>query len=58
MGKAKPLSTPMSTMMALDVDEDDELVHQKEYMSMISSLLCLTATRLDIHFVVCLCAHF
>jgi hypothetical protein len=58
MGEANPLSTPMSTMMALDVDENGELVHQKEYRSMISSLLCLTAMRSDIHFVVCLCARF
>jgi hypothetical protein len=26
-GEAKPLSKPMSTMMALDVDEDGEFVH-------------------------------
>jgi hypothetical protein len=33
---------------ALDADEDEEPVDQKEYRSMISSLLYLTATRLDI----------
>jgi hypothetical protein len=33
-------------------------VDQKEYRSMIGSLLYLTATRMDIHFVVCLCACF
>jgi hypothetical protein len=31
---------------------------QKEYRSMIGSLLYLTATRLDIQFSVCLCACF
>jgi hypothetical protein len=33
-------------------------VDQKEYRSMINSLLYLTATRLDILFSVCLCTHF
>ena len=58
MGEAKSLSMPISTMASLDAGEDDELVDQKEYRSMISSLLYLTATRTDIHFAVCLCAHF
>jgi hypothetical protein len=47
-----------STTAALDADEDVEHVDQKEYRSMIGSLLYLTATRLDIQFSVCLCAHF
>jgi hypothetical protein len=54
MGEAKAFSMPMYTMMALDADEDNEPLDQKEYMSMISSLLYLTATRLDIDFAVCL----
>jgi hypothetical protein len=54
---SKPLSTPMSTTTALDADEDGEPVDQKEYRSMIDSLLYLTATRPDIQFSVCLCAH-
>ncbi|XP_021305523.1 uncharacterized protein LOC110431139 [Sorghum bicolor] len=49
MGEAKPLSTPMSTTTALDADEE-EVVDQKEYRSMIASLLYLTATRPDIQF--------
>jgi hypothetical protein len=53
MGEAKTLSTPMSTTMVLDADEDDKPVDQKEYKSMIGSLLYLTATRPDIHFAVC-----
>jgi hypothetical protein len=32
-------------------------VDQKEYRSMIGTLLYLTAPRLDIQFSVCLCAH-
>jgi hypothetical protein len=58
MADAKPVSTPISTMTALDPDEDGEAVDQREYRSMIGSLLYLTATRLDIQFTVCLCACF
>jgi hypothetical protein len=58
MGEAKPLSTPMSTTTVLDEDKEREAVDQKEYRSMIGSLLYLTATRPDIQFVVYLCAHF
>jgi hypothetical protein len=35
----KPLSTPMSMTTMLDADEDREPVDQKEYWSMIGSLL-------------------
>jgi hypothetical protein len=56
MDDSKPLSTPMSTTTALDADEDGEPVDQKEYRSMIGSLLYLTETRPDIQFYVCLCA--
>jgi hypothetical protein len=48
MGEAKPLLMPMSTTMALDKDKEGEAVDQKEYRSMIESLLYLTATRPDI----------
>ncbi|WVZ80518.1 hypothetical protein U9M48_027988 [Paspalum notatum var. saurae] len=58
MGDSKPMTTPMSTYMALDADEDGEVVDQKEFRGMIGSLLYLTATRLDIHFAVCLCARY
>jgi hypothetical protein len=58
MADAKPKSTPIPTSAALDADEDGESVDQKEYRSMIGSLLYLTATRPDLHFAVCLCARF
>jgi hypothetical protein len=48
MDDSKPLSTSMSTTTALDADVDGEPVEQKEYQSMIGSLLYLTAMRLDI----------
>jgi hypothetical protein len=58
MGDSKSMETPMSTTIALDVDEEGEHMDQKEYRSMIGSLLYLTTTRPDIQFSVCLCAHF
>jgi hypothetical protein len=48
MDNSKPLSNPMSTTTALDADEDGEPVDQKEYRSMIGSLLYLMTTRPDI----------
>jgi hypothetical protein len=57
MEDSKAMMTPMSTTTALDADEEGEHVDQ-EYRSMIGSLLYLTATRPDIQFSVCLCAHF
>jgi isopentenyldiphosphate isomerase len=54
----KPVSTPMRTATSLGPDEDGEAIDQREYMSMIDSLLYLTAIQPDIQFIVCLCAHF
>jgi hypothetical protein len=58
MTELKPVPTLMSTVTALDPDKNGEAVEQREYRSMIGSLLYLTATRSDIQFTVCLCAHF
>jgi hypothetical protein len=54
----KPVSTLMSMATMLDPDENGEVVDQREYRSMIGSLLYLTATQPDIQFTVCLCARF
>jgi hypothetical protein len=58
MAEVKPMSTPMSTTTTLDPDENGKAVDQREYRSMIGSLLYLTMTRSDIQFTVCLCARF
>jgi hypothetical protein len=58
MEGSNAMATPMSTPIALDADEDGEHVDQKEYRSMIGSLLHLTATRPDIQLSVCLCSRF
>jgi hypothetical protein len=49
MAELKLVFTPMSSAASLDPDKDGEAVNQREYRSMISSLLYLTATRSDIH---------
>jgi hypothetical protein len=43
MEDSKAMATPMSTSTTLDADEEGEHVDQKEYRSMIGSLLYLTA---------------
>jgi hypothetical protein len=58
MEDSKAMATPMSTTTAPDADEEGEYLDQKEYRSMIGSLLYLTATRPNIQFSLCLCACF
>jgi hypothetical protein len=58
MEDAEAMTTQMSTTIAHDADEEGEHVDQKEYRSMIGSLLYLTAMKPDIQFSVCLCARF
>ncbi|GJX67055.1 hypothetical protein Tco_0302782 [Tanacetum coccineum] len=48
----------MSSKTKLTRDEDGESVDDTKYHDMIGSLLYLTASRPDIMFSVCLCAHF
>jgi hypothetical protein len=58
MTDLKHVSIPMSTATSLAPDEDGEAVDQREYRSMIGSLLYLTVTRSDIQFTVFLSARF
>jgi isopentenyldiphosphate isomerase len=58
MAELKLVSTLMSTATTLNPDENDKVVDQREYRSMIGSLLYLAATWVDIQFIVCMCAHF
>jgi hypothetical protein len=44
MAELKPVSTPMSSAALLGSDEDDKALDQREYMSMIDSLLYFTVT--------------
>jgi hypothetical protein len=52
MAELKPMSTPMSSAASLGPDKDGEAMDQREYRSMIGSLLYLTETRTDIQFTV------
>jgi isopentenyldiphosphate isomerase len=58
MVELEPVCTLMSSAASLGPDEDGEVVDQREYRSMISSLLYLTVTRPNILFTVGLCASF
>ena len=58
MNEAKIMATPMHPTSNLDKDENGKTISEKEYRGMIGSLLYLTASRLDIAFVVGLCARF
>jgi hypothetical protein len=57
MEDSKAMMTLMSTTTTLYADKEGEHVDQKEYRSMIGSLLYLTVTRSDLQFFVCLCTH-
>ena len=48
----------MSPSRKLDKDEGGKNIDSKLYRWMIDSLLYLTASRSDIMFSICLCAHF
>jgi hypothetical protein len=48
MAELNPVSAPMSTATSLDTDENGKAIDQREYRSMIGSLLYLTVARLDI----------
>jgi hypothetical protein len=58
MEDAKGISIPMGTNGSLDSDASGIMVDQTIYRSMIGSLLCVTASRPDVMFSVCMCARF
>jgi hypothetical protein len=58
IAELKPVSTLMSFAASLGPDEDGVAIDQREYRSMIGSLLYLTVTRSNIQFVVGLYACF
>nr|GEW90686.1 reverse transcriptase domain-containing protein [Tanacetum cinerariifolium] len=55
---SKPIETPMAFETKLTRDEDGEPIDNTKYHGMIGSLLYQIASRPDIMFNVCLCAHF
>ena len=58
MSDAKAISTHMGTNGNLDSNASGNMVDQKLYHFMIGSLLCVTVSRPDVMFSVCMCARF
>ena len=58
MEEAKTMKTPMSLSIKLDKDEKGKSIDSTMYRDMISSLLYLTASKLDIMYSVCLFVRF
>ena len=58
MKDVKSIHTPMQTNAHLDLNLEGNSVDQKEFRSMIGSLLYLCASRPDIMLSVCMCARF
>jgi hypothetical protein len=48
MEDCKPITTPMKTSCKLSKDDDSKSTDQRQYMSMIGSLLYVTTFRLDV----------
>ena len=58
MEDCKPVITPMQTNCKLSKDDDSKYIDQRQYRSMISSLLYVTTSRLDVMQVVGQVAQF
>ncbi|GJW98301.1 retrovirus-related pol polyprotein from transposon TNT 1-94 [Tanacetum coccineum] len=58
MDSCDPVDTPMVDRLKLDEDPLAILVDQTRFRSMVDSLMYLTANRLDLVFVVCMCARY
>ena len=58
MKDSKQIRTPMCTSIKLDKDEEGIKIDKKKHRGTIGSLFYLIASRPDIMFVICLCAHF
>ena len=58
MANSKVIDTLMPTAVNMDRDENGKAVDIKRYRGMIGSLICLTASRPDIMFSVCMCSRY
>ncbi|GJS39091.1 retrovirus-related pol polyprotein from transposon TNT 1-94 [Tanacetum coccineum] len=58
MDLCDPVDTPMVDRLKLDEDPLGIPVNQTQFCSMVSSLMYLTASRLDLVFAVCMCARY
>ncbi|GJR31867.1 integrase, catalytic region, zinc finger, CCHC-type containing protein [Tanacetum coccineum] len=57
METCEPVDTPMVEKFKLDEDLKGKAVDPTRYHGMIGTLMCLTASRPDLVFVVCMCAR-
>nr|GEV37190.1 retrovirus-related Pol polyprotein from transposon TNT 1-94 [Tanacetum cinerariifolium] len=53
-----PVDTPMVEKSKLDEDKEGKAVDPSHYRGMIGTLLYLTASRLDLQFVICMCVRY
>ncbi|GJV46400.1 hypothetical protein Tco_1430936 [Tanacetum coccineum] len=58
METCDPIGTPMEIKDKLDLDKNGTLVNATKYRGMISSLMYLTSSRLDIVHATCLCTRY
>ncbi|GJW11170.1 retrovirus-related pol polyprotein from transposon TNT 1-94 [Tanacetum coccineum] len=58
MDSCDPVDTPMVDRLKLDEDPLGIRVDQTQFLSMVGSLIYLTASRPDLVFVVCMCARY
>ncbi|GKE82562.1 hypothetical protein Tco_1552562, partial [Tanacetum coccineum] len=58
METCEPMDTPMVEKSKLDEDPHRKAVDPTRYRGMIGTLMYLTSSRLDLVFVVCMCARY
>ncbi|GKD69776.1 retrovirus-related pol polyprotein from transposon TNT 1-94 [Tanacetum coccineum] len=58
MESSDPVDTPMVEKSKLDEDTQGKAVDPTHYRGMVGTLMYLTASRLDLTFVVCMCARY
>ncbi|GJZ39379.1 retrovirus-related pol polyprotein from transposon TNT 1-94, partial [Tanacetum coccineum] len=58
MESSDPVDTPMVEKSKLDEDQQGKAVDPTHYHGMVGTLMYLTASRLDLTFVVCMCAQY
>nr|GEU56054.1 hypothetical protein [Tanacetum cinerariifolium] len=57
-GIIDPVYTPMVKKSKLDEDPQGKAVNPTHYLELVGTLMCLTASRPDLSFVVCMCARY
>ncbi|GJV09873.1 hypothetical protein Tco_1351414 [Tanacetum coccineum] len=58
MESCDPVDTPMVEKSKLDEDPQGKAIDLTHYRGMVDTLMYLTASRLDLTFVVCMCARY